>query len=246
MEFKKVYASKAGVYARYRWDYAPAAIQTLFEVSGLSKQASAVDIGAGTGILTKHLVSRLARVYAVEPDDEMRAFLADVPCEVLAGRSDVTGLPDGCVDLITVAQAIHWFEPEPTRAEFRRISRPGAWLALLRNYGTDPELDRALESVDTVENGVTLGSKALPWEKKGPEYYFGASGSLQKMTFPFVLHQNWEGMLGAAISTSYTPNPGQPGYAAFEAALHAVFERFQSNGGLELHGETELLLGKIS
>ena len=246
MEPIKFFASKAGYYARYRWDYAPEAIQALFERTGLSNQAAAADIGAGTGILTAHLVRRMGCVYAIEPDDDMRAYLTEIPCQTLAGRSDATLLPDACVDLITAAQAIHWFEPGPTRSEFHRIARPGAWLALLRNYGTDPELGPALDAIDTAENGVLLGSKVLPWEKKGPEFYFAAGSPMQKMTFPFVIRQNWEGLLGAALSTSFVPNPDQPGYAAYERALRAVFEHFQSNGGIDVQGETELLLGKIA
>jgi SAM-dependent methyltransferase len=138
MDTAHLYSAKAEKYAKYRWDYVPQAIQMIFEASQLSGEAVVADIGAGTGILSAHFVGKVARVFAVEPNPAMRemAFkaLGRYPtCQIIDGSAEATTLAAGSIDLIAVAQAIHWFEPAPARTEFVRILKPGGWLALLRN-----------------------------------------------------------------------------------------------------------------
>jgi 16S rRNA A1518/A1519 N6-dimethyltransferase RsmA/KsgA/DIM1 with predicted DNA glycosylase/AP lyase activity len=72
MDTTKKFSSKAEKYAKYRWDYAEQAIQTILSVTHVSATSVMADIGAGTGILTRHFVDKVERVYAVEPNPEMR------------------------------------------------------------------------------------------------------------------------------------------------------------------------------
>ena len=78
---------------------------------GLHEDAEVLDLGAGTGKLTRALVPRFARVVAVEPDDAMRAVLEEVVpgAEALAGRGDAIPLGDGELDAVFSAEAFHWF-----------------------------------------------------------------------------------------------------------------------------------------
>lgn len=145
MSTATVYRKKAENYVRYRWDYAPEALETILAKTTLPRTAVVADIGAGTGILSKQLVTRFDTVLAIEPNAEMRYFAErDLKCQVLDGTGEATGLADQSVDLITVAQALHWCQPEPTRQEFRRILRPGGWLAVLHNRGVNNELGQAI------------------------------------------------------------------------------------------------------
>lgn len=243
---KAAYTKKAEKYARYRWDYAPEAIQAIYDCTGLGKSSSLADIGAGTGILTRHFAGYLRQVYAVEPNPEMRraaqALLVRIPgCVVLDTAAEATGLPDASVDVITVAQAIHWFEPEAARREFWRILKPGGWLVILRNYGTDEALEAAVGAISTAENGVR---PVLHAPHRVPEGYFYGAGDFEKRTYPFVLSNDWEIFLGAMLSTSFYPDEDDPAYAQFEAAARTVFERFSQGGRIATHGVTELFLGR--
>jgi SAM-dependent methyltransferase len=94
-----------------------------------------LDLGAGTGKLTRSLVARGLDVVAVEPIDEMRASLAaSLPeVEAAAGTAEEIPLPDDSVDAITVAQAWHWVDPERATAEAARVLRPGGTLGLIWN-----------------------------------------------------------------------------------------------------------------
>lgn len=88
------------------------------------------DLGAGTGILSRAALDRGARVIAVDPD---QAALASNPAEGIVGSAEDTGLPSGSVDVVTVAQAWHWFDEAAAAAEISRILRPGGHLLILIN-----------------------------------------------------------------------------------------------------------------
>ncbi len=248
MNLPNLYATKAEKYARYRWDYAPEALKTLMATIQPSPSAVVADIGAGTGILTRHLVGSFQQVFAIEPNQEMRreaqkALAASTNCEVLAASAEQIPLPVHSVDLITVAQAIHWFDPQPTRREFLRILKPGGWLALLRNYSTTDELDAVLATVFTPENGVLPVHPAPAAYQKPTSYYFGGN-HYQKWTFPFTIYQDWETFIGSICSASFMPDESHSTFPAFEQAVRALFERYCPNGRRDVHGETELILGQ--
>jgi SAM-dependent methyltransferase len=102
---------------------------------GLRRGATVVDVGAGTGKLTRDLVPTGARVVAVEPLPEMLEQLAAaVPqAEALLGSAEELPLEDGSVDAVVAASAFHWFEPERALPEIHRVLRPGGALATLGN-----------------------------------------------------------------------------------------------------------------
>ncbi|NEU98804.1 class I SAM-dependent methyltransferase [Bradyrhizobium uaiense] len=112
-------------------------------VAALPLQAArcVVDLGAGTGKFTRLLLQHLpttARLGAGEPVAEMSAKLAKAArVEVINTRADAIDLETGSVDLITCAQAFHWFDNEASVAEIVRLLRPGGTLALVWNNRDD-------------------------------------------------------------------------------------------------------------
>jgi SAM-dependent methyltransferase len=118
---------------------------------GLGPEAAVLDVGAGTGKLTRSLVPRFARVVAVEPDDAMRAVLEEVVpgAESRAGSAEAIPLGDEDVDAAFSGEAFHWFAwPEAVR-ELERVLRPGGGLAIFWNIFLDgePPLSDAAEVV---------------------------------------------------------------------------------------------------
>ena len=100
------------------------------ELAGLPSSATVLDLGAGTGKLTRELVAAFDRVVAVEPADPMRARLAEISpeAEALAGTAQEIPLSDRSVDAIFAAEAFHWFHDDRALAEIERVLRPGAAL----------------------------------------------------------------------------------------------------------------------
>ena len=127
------FGSAADAYERGRPEHPPEVVGRLRAELGLGDGATVLDLGAGTGKLTKGLVEAGLDVVAVEPLDAMRALLAErVPgANVLAGQAERIPLPDGSVAAVTVADAFHWFDARPALAEIRRVLRPEAGLATL-------------------------------------------------------------------------------------------------------------------
>lgn len=127
----RAFGAVAETYARVRPGYPSEAITWLLP-DGARR---VLDIGAGTGALTRGLVALGLEVVAVEPDPEMRRVLADqVPgIEVLPGRAEELPLVSGGVDAVLGGQMWHWVEAAKGVAEVARVLRPGGTLGLLWN-----------------------------------------------------------------------------------------------------------------
>jgi SAM-dependent methyltransferase len=100
----------------------------------------AVDLGAGTGALTRVLTRRAHEVIAVEPDDRMRSVLASEHpgIRALKGSGESMPLADGSVDAVLASSSWHWMDPIPTLHEVARVLVPGGILGVLWS-GPDPE-----------------------------------------------------------------------------------------------------------
>ena len=112
----------------------------MLDLLPVADDASVLDLGAGTGKLTRVLAQRYARVIAIEPLAELRAVLAGrVPeAEVRDGRAESIPLGDAEVDAVFVGQAFHWFANDVAVGEIARVLRPGGVLALLWNHAVEP------------------------------------------------------------------------------------------------------------
>ena len=130
------YQSAAAAYERSRPSYATEAVETLVAALRLGPHSRVVDVGAGTGKLTRQLLAALgpgAAIVAVEPvaamREQFRAALPDV--ELLPGSAEALPLPDGGADAIAAGQAWHWFEPAAALRETTRVVAHGGGIALL-------------------------------------------------------------------------------------------------------------------
>jgi SAM-dependent methyltransferase len=244
-----LFSSKAALYARYRWEYVPGAVEMIFNRTGIDSRSTIIELGAGTGILTRRLAGRASRVIAVEPDMQMIRWIrpglpTGTAVSVVGASAEAVPLPTQCADAILVAQAIHWFHPAQARQEMLRLLRNPGWLVLLRNYGTEKRLGEAMEAINLPENGVEDHPQRAAFPRQPVDYYFGHAG-YSRHTFPFSYRQDWDAFLGSLLTTSYAPDENHPLFDQYCRHARQVFEQFAPDGWLESSGETELLLGQV-
>ncbi|HYM25450.1 MAG TPA: class I SAM-dependent methyltransferase [Vicinamibacterales bacterium] len=231
--------NRAGDYARYRPGYPGAAIDAVLE--GLPEACTVADVAAGTGILSRLVAARGARVLAVEPNAAMRAAAAPHPGVVWSdGTAEATGLPDGSVDLVTVAQAFHWLDVAPTLREFARILRPAGRLAIVWNRRS------RVHPFTLGYRGVleAMGAEA-PAERSrfDPAVVTGVTfRDLRQQEFVNAQRLTEEQLLGRARSTSTVPLTG-PDSERILAMLRDLHARHRGDDGtVEMVYRTELFL----
>jgi len=130
------FGGAASLYERYRPGPPVEAVEWVLP----ERVGTVVDLGAGTGALTRLLAGRADEVMAVEPDDRMRAVLAEaVPgARAVAGRGEAIPLPDGGVDAVLASSSWHWMDTGPTLQEVARVLVPGGVLSAMWS-GPDPD-----------------------------------------------------------------------------------------------------------
>jgi ubiquinone/menaquinone biosynthesis C-methylase UbiE len=118
----------------------PSYPDALLDLVPVDTSAIVLDLGAGTGKLTRVLARRYRHVIAVEPLDGMRAILESVvpEAESRAGAAESIPLPDSSVDAVFAAQAFHWFANDEAIAEIARVLRAGGVFAVVWNESVDP------------------------------------------------------------------------------------------------------------
>lgn len=238
-------------YVRYRPSYPPEVIDLLQRECGLQEGASVADVGAGTGIFTRHLLDAGATVYAVEPNAAMRhaaeAASAGHPrFHSIDAPAEATGLPDDSVQIVTCAQAWHWFRAAEARAEFARILLPGGWLFLVWNEratNSTPFLEAYEEVLKThAPEYLRVRHREFDSKKLGDVF---APEPMLRTNFANSQILDREGFLGRVMSSSYAPKEDDPLHGPLMKALEETFNRFNEDGTIEFHYTTECYYGAI-
>lgn len=122
------FSNQAGGYARYRPSY-PEALYT-FVLEQVAHRHRAWDCGTGNGQVAARLAESFDEVYATDISEQQLAHAIQKPnIRYQVSRAEQTTLPDQSVQLITIAQALHWFDFDHFYQEVHRVAAPGAVLA---------------------------------------------------------------------------------------------------------------------
>lgn len=237
-------------YAKYRPSYPPEILQLLTKECGFTVNTVIADIGSGTGIFAKLLLEQGYKVFAIEPNAEMRAeaeqLLAhQVNFISINASAEATSLEDNSVDCITAATAFHWFDRNKTKPEFKRILKPGGWCFLIWNLRmTSTSL--LMQEYENLLLKYGIDYKAVAAEKISEEVVrqFFEPHPLKIVTFPNKQRFDWEGFQGRLLSTSYSPKPGQPQHEEMLQAAKKLFAAHQQQGYVEFSYTTKCYYGR--
>lgn len=243
------FSSKAKFYAAHRLDYHPAAFAHIAHTQPQALTAWVADIGAGGGEVCRHLVGQVKHIFAIEPNAQMRANAVarlgqDTSVTICAGQAEALCLRNHSLDIITVGRAIHWFKPEQTRAEFKRVLRPDGLLCVLRLPISPNPLSEATQSFYTEAYGWDTATTTR--RKNAPPLHFFFGQNPQLLTWTQEIHEDFEQYFGRICSLSVAPNPSHPQYNLFRDAIRDLFEKHSTHGVYTSICTTELFIGTIA
>jgi SAM-dependent methyltransferase len=245
------FSSRVEDYIRYRPSYPLAMIQWLERECCLTPQSAIADIGSGTGILAALFLDFGCQVFGVEPNAAMRSggermLAAESRFQSVEGRAEAAGLPAGSVDFVTAGQAFHWFDPEPARAEFRRILKPNGWVVLVWN-------ERLVSSGFLTAYEDLLQRLSTDYGRVDHRRIDTAEinrffGPHEWLVTSFPNHQDfdWDGLRGRLLSSSYVPLPGSANYQPMMDELAAMFAEWEQDGQVRVEYETKVFAGQLS
>ncbi len=224
------FGATADDYSRHRPGYPEALVDWIAAAARLPARARIADVGCGTGISTRLLAARGYDVVGIDPNEAMlaRATAAAGGPRYQRGEAAATGLPDASVDLVTVAQAFHWFDVPPALAEFQRVLVAGGSCAAFWNVRDRSPLLDAYEALlrrhSSEYESRPRPDEALARIRRRPEVV-----GFQEAVFRNVQLLDRDGLLGRARSSSYVAH-GVADSAALERDLLALFERHAEDG----------------
>jgi SAM-dependent methyltransferase len=246
------FSSRVDAYVKYRPGYPPAVIDLLQRECGLTPDAVVADVGSGTGILSEMTLKNGNVVYGVEPNAEMRGaaekLLAKYPNFRSAnGSGEHTTLANASVDLVTCAQAFHWLNGPAAAAEFRRICKPGGSVVVMWNARLTDRSEFLREYDELlIRHGTDYAKVAhekAPTAHADLERHFRVPFTHVK--FPNEQSFDLDGLRGRVASSSYTPGPGEPGFAELFAAMDELFARFAKDGRVAFEYDTEVFYARL-
>ena len=219
------FTGKAQAYANGRPGYPDEAMDYIKTLAPAG--AVFADIGAGTGKFTEFLARCGYKIFAVEPNTDMREQLSVTLAlytnvEIVDGTAEATTLSDHSIDVITCAQALHWFDPDAFRAECQRIGKHDVLIIAIYNN--------------------TPGGRSVTHSKQSTDVFY-KNPTVREFPNPmFYTREKW---LQYMTSHSNDPLPSDPGYETHIAEMNAVFDRENVDGLLRRDVVTKIYSERI-
>lgn len=244
------FSTRVDNYIKYRPHYPVAVIPYLEAETGLTRHTVVADIGAGTGISAQPFLDNGNKVYAVEPNKEMREaaekLLNRYPNFIAVnGSAEHTTLPDAAVDLVVAGTAFHWFDQEATAAEFRRIGRENTKVVLMWNV-RQAELPFE-KGYEKLLHQYGTDYKDMQHRNVGASQLAGffQPGTMQEKVFQNAQLFDFAALKGRLLSSSYVPEQGHPSHTPMMRALEDLFGKYKEQGMVKFHYETKLYVGRV-
>ncbi|MBP3254990.1 MAG: class I SAM-dependent methyltransferase [Clostridia bacterium] len=235
--------SKSDFYNKYRPCYAKEVIDYIISSMDV-KNEKIVDIACGTGIFTKQLYDRKCNVIGIEPNKEMyeKACKNLEGIKVLNTTAEETTLESESVDIITVAQALHWFNLDEFIKEARRILKTGGRVAVIYN-----SIDDSKEIIREYKDIYIRNCKDYNNHNRNYNELFDKlfDGDYTLKVFQNNQQYTYEEFMGYTFSMSYSLKENDENYNIFVKELTELFDKYSQEGIIELPMNSKLAFGRI-
>ena len=245
------FSSRVANYVKHRPRYPQAVVALLERECELQASHIVADIGSGTGFLSEIFLRNGNPVIGIEPNREMREagdeYLARYPYFTsMDATAEATALHDASVEFVVAGQAWHWFDGDAASREFKRILKPGGWIALAWNA-------RRLESTPFLRDYEQVLIEFCPEYKELNHQDQDQRALSDVLGMPLRTASiynaqmfDFAGFSGRVFSSSYTPEVGEPNYEPMRAALKAVFDAHAVDGQVAFEYDCMIYYGHVS
>lgn len=227
----------ADVYAEHRPSPPKVLAGLLTALAKVERPALIVDLGCGTGLSTRYWAGRADQIIGIDPTEAMRAQAEGADTvSYRQGFSHDTGLSDGCADIVTCSQALHWMDPLPTFLEARRILRPGGvfaaydydWPPLTGVWEADAAYEDCMRHGRTLEKSHGVSETVRQWDKATHLARMQESGAFRHVREVLAHHQepgNAERFVGLLLSQGWAATLLASGLTEADLGLDVLREK---------------------
>lgn len=247
---EKKFDSKGRVYVKGRPAYPKKMLEYLLDEKVITPDTIVADVGSGTGIFTSQIAPLVSEVFAIEPNGDMRSkaemFYKDFSNIIsVNGTAENTTLSQNSIDLITVAQAFHWFDRVSFKSECKRIlNGTGKVFLVWNDRDTNAQVINDNFEVNKKYCPNFKGSSnGIDFSKDGFKDFF--EGDFYLIEFENTFEYDKEAFVLRNLSSSYAPKAGDVCYDDYVKAITEVFEKHCINGVVEYPYITRCYIGKV-
>ena len=245
-----LFENKANAYASGRGGYSSSVYDLIDSLLPKSEAIRIADIGSGTGIFSEELLKRHYHTYCVESSESMRRKAEDKLCRYegfhsVGALAEQTGLPDGLMDMITVASAFHWFDGLSFLKECRRILKKDGLVFIVgnsRHYGDAFTKEHHELCLKFCPSFTSFNHGGEYTEATCPGFFPKEYG---KKVFQYDLCYTNAQFFSRCMSSSYSLKEQDANYTAYCDALSKLIERYSQNGSLIVRNETVAWYGAV-
>jgi len=250
LDSKERFGNRVDNYVKFRPSYPMEAIDCIAAQTHVNERSVIADIGSGTGKFTRLLLERGLNILAIEPNDNMREAaekeLSDFSgFRSVSANAEKTTLDDNSVDLITVAQAFHWFDRDVCKTEFKRILKPDGHVCLIwnRRETTPGFMSEYSDIIKRLYDDYAAGSAQEHITPAVFNDFFDGHYKIHN----FFWHEphDFDGLWGRSLSNSHAPVAGYRNYEPLRAALRDLFDKYNENGVVQFAYKTEVVIGQF-
>ena len=240
------FTGKADAYSLARPAYPKKFLDDLYEEFGCSTNSVIADIGSGTGKLTRMLLEKGNKVFAIEPNADMREK-AESQLNIyknfysINACAENTTLSDKSIDFITVAQAFHWFDTQSFKKECSRILKLNGKIMIVYNLrNQEAECTKALAALRKKFNAEFKGfSNGI--SNNECLAFFNNKCDIFKCVNDAVFDR--QGYINRIMSSSYSLKENDLMFSEYLDDINALFDKFSVNGKITIPTHTVAYIG---